>query len=113
MRRRRRATSDGNHEKWKRTMRKCYKCGTPWRGTGTPRARAVCTGCGAYLHSCLNCHHFDPDITNSCRLSHTDYIGPRETINYCDSFRMINTELRAIEARTERARNVWEQLFKK
>ncbi|MBI4583035.1 MAG: hypothetical protein HY717_03280 [Planctomycetes bacterium] len=94
-------------------MRKCYKCGTSWVGAGDPRPRQVCEGCGAYLHSCINCHQFDAHITNSCKLSHTTFVGSRHAANYCDEFRMINYALRSIEARTQRARSVWEQLFQK
>ena len=93
-------------------MRKCHKCGTTWVGRGQPRSRQICTGCGEYLHTCVNCHHFDDTISNSCKLEDTDYVGPREMVNYCDRFEMINSGLKAIEARTERARNCWEQLFK-
>lgn len=92
-------------------MRKCYKCGTPWRGRGQPGPRQICERCGVYLHSCLNCHHFDSELSNSCKLAETQYVGPRDASNYCEEFRMVNSHLRAIEARTERARNVWEQLF--
>lgn len=94
-------------------MRKCAKCGTRWEGHRQPRPRQICEGCGAYLHSCVNCHQFDDAVTNSCRLTSTTYIGPRDALNYCDEFRMTNQTLRAVEARTERARDVWEQLFRK
>lgn len=94
-------------------MRKCYKCGTPWDGRGQPRPRQNCSGCGAYLHSCVNCQQFDHNVTNSCRLQHTDYIGPRMAQNYCEDFRMVSCEERALKVRIERARDAWEQLFRK
>ena len=94
-------------------MRNCSKCGTAWERFGQPRPRQVCVGCGAYLHSCVNCQHFDRTLSNSCRLKNTAYIGPRDAQNYCDEYRMANARLQAIEARTQRARNVWEELFRK
>ena len=94
-------------------MRKCFKCGSPWAGPGQPRPRQICVGCGVYLHSCINCHHFDREITNSCKLPNTAFVGSRDALNYCEEYRMMNSELRAIEARTQRARSVWEQLFRK
>ena len=61
----------------------------------------------------MNCHHFDREITNSCKLPHTSFVGSRDSANYCDEFEMKNMQLKAIEARTQRARNVWDELFRK
>jgi hypothetical protein len=61
----------------------------------------------------MNCHHFDRDFTNSCTLATTTFVGDRESANYCEEFQMVNARLKAIEARTQRARSVWEQLFRK
>jgi hypothetical protein len=94
-------------------LRKCFKCGHVWMGFGKPRPRQICEGCGAYLHTCLNCHHFDRKITNSCKLAHTSYVGPRDLLNYCEQFEMVNAELKAVEARFERARTTWENLFRR
>jgi hypothetical protein len=95
-------------------MKKCFRCGTPWKGfRGEPRAREVCEVCGAYLHSCVNCHHFDHAITNSCKLPHTSFVGGRDSLNYCEEFKMMSTFLRASEDRVSRARMRWEELFKK
>ena len=94
-------------------VKRCHKCGAAWNGFGQPRPRQICQGCGAYLHSCTNCHHFDKTVTNSCKLSHTTFVGSRDALNYCEDYRMVNAQLKAIEARTERARNVWDDLFRK
>lgn len=92
--------------------RTCYKCGAEWEGFGQPRPRQVCRSCAASLHCCMNCHHFDRELSNSCTLPGTTYIGEREAQNYCEEFQMINVRLKAIEARTQRARNVWNELFR-
>ena len=92
--------------------RRCFKCSAPWDGVGQPRPRGVCQGCGASLHCCANCHHFDGETTISCTLPQTTFIGPREDANYCEQFEMINARVKAMEARTQRARNVWTQLFR-
>ena len=94
-------------------MKKCFKCGAVWPGFGKPRPRQICEGCGAYLHICLNCHHFDRVLTNSCKLPTTTFVGNRDLLNYCEEFEMVNTELKAVEARHDRARTRWEDLFKK
>jgi len=94
-------------------MKKCFRCGAPWAGfRGQPRAREVCESCGAYLHSCVNCHHFDHMVTSSCRLEHTSFVGARDSLNYCEEYRMLNALLRADEERVVRAKTAWEQLFR-
>jgi hypothetical protein len=94
-------------------MKTCYRCGIAWRGyRNQPRSREVCEGCGAYLHSCVNCFCFDPLITVSCKLRHTAFVGPRDQANYCEEFRMNDTVLRANEDRLASVKLRWEQLFK-
>jgi len=95
-------------------MKKCHRCGFVWIGAiSQPRSREVCEGCGAYLHSCLNCHHFDAAVTNSCSLSGTTFVGARASLNYCEEFRMLDHALRANEDRVSRARMSWEKLFRR
>ena len=94
-------------------VRKCFKCGTPWKGFGKPRPRQICEGCGAYIHSCINCHHFDRKISYSCTLPHTAFVGPRDLLNYCEEFEMVNTELKALEARCAQAKTTFENLFRR
>jgi hypothetical protein len=89
-------------------------CGEPRLGLGSqPRSREVCEGCGAYLHSCVNCHHFDHVLTNSCKLSNTSFVGSRDSLNYCEQFRMLDAAVRADEERVSRARLTWERLFRR
>jgi hypothetical protein len=73
----------------------------------------VCEGCGAYLHSCLNCHHFDRRGTNSCSLPDTPFVGSRDSLNYCEEFRMLDIARRASEDRVTRAKENWEALFRR
>ena len=87
-----------------RPLKKCARCGSVWTGFGRPRPRQICEGCGSYLHTCLNCHYFDREITNSCKLPNTTFVGGRDLLNYCEQFEMVNWELRAIEARYARAK---------
>ena len=95
-------------------MKKCFRCGTNWAGyRNQPRSREVCDGCGAYLHSCVNCHHFDHVLTNSCKLADTAFVGVRDTLNYCEEFRMFDHIARASEDRVLRAKHAWEQLFRR
>ena len=96
-------------------MKECARCGTRWTGYGNqPRAREVCEGCGAYLHTCLNCHHFDRrNNTNSCTLPNTAFVGGRGTLNYCEEYRMLDSVRKAQENRVTQAKETWEALFKR
>ena len=94
-------------------MKKCFKCGAPWMGFGMPRPRQICENCGAYMHTCLNCHHFDRQISHACKSTTTAFVGPRDMLNYCEEFNMVNFELRAVEVRCQRAKTTWENLFRR
>jgi hypothetical protein len=93
-------------------MKKCYHCGTPWEGFGAqPRERERCSVCRRHFHCCVNCHHLDTTLRSACRLKHTAYVGNRETLNYCEEFKMLDSNLRASEDRVSLAKSRWEQLF--
>jgi hypothetical protein len=93
-------------------MKKCNRCSTPWTGYGAqPRAREVCENCGAYLHCCYNCHHFDRQ-NSICKLPHTSFVGIRDSLNYCEEFQMLDSRRRAVEDRVSRAKSTWEELFR-
>ena len=94
-------------------MKKCYRCDNAWTGFGAqPRAREVCGSCRAYLHCCLNCHHFDSQNSN-CKLPHTSFVGLRDSLNYCEEYQMLDSRRRAVEDRVSRARSTWEELFRR
>ena len=93
-------------------MKKCNRCGMTWTGYGAqPRQREVCEGCGAYLHCCLSCRHFDHRRTRACKLKTTVYIGSRTALNYCEEYQIEDTRLQVAEDRVDRARDAWESLF--
>ena len=69
----------------------CHKCGRPL-GEGRVEFRAVCAGCGEYLHCCLNCGHFDPAVFHECRASATtEYCVDKDKGNFCEEFRPGNS----------------------
>lgn len=94
-------------------MKKCFKCGHAWDGYGKPRSRQICENCGTYLHCCLNCHHFDREVSYSCRLPDTTFVGSRDSLNYCEQFEMVNSERMAVEARSQRAKSRFESMFRR
>src|SRR4029079_13470332 len=49
------------------TVFRCNACGTKQASTDDFAADAVCKSCGAALHSCSNCIHFDTSHRWECR----------------------------------------------
>lgn len=95
-------------------MKTCQRCGTPWSGhPGRPQYRSVCGGCGGYLHTCLNCRHFDRKASQRCVLAHTRYVGPKDQSNYCDEFVMVDGVALARQDKASQARQAWHDLFRR
>ncbi len=64
----------------------CPGCGKAWDG-GKPVFRETCPACGAWMHCCTNCRHYDPHAHHECRASATaEYVGDKEKFNYCEEF---------------------------
>jgi hypothetical protein len=49
------------------TVFRCNACGAKQEVSGEVAADAVCANCGAALHSCSNCAHFDTSARWECR----------------------------------------------
>ena len=49
--------------------------------------REDCDRCGADLHACLNCAHFDRTAYNECRESSAERVLDHDRANRCDYFR--------------------------
>lgn len=65
----------------------CHRCGRSADGERVG-FRAICEGCGAYLHACLNCAHHDRDSYRECRAAATtEFVGDKEKANFCEEFR--------------------------
>lgn len=47
--------------------------------------KAVCGNCGEYLHSCVQCAHFDP-VAGRCRSLTTEAVSRVDHINYCEEY---------------------------
>ena len=48
--------------------------------------RETCEACGADLHSCVHCAHYDPGAYNDCREPSSEFVSDRERANRCDWF---------------------------
>ena len=47
---------------------------------------ATCDGCGASLHACVNCSHFDTGAPNECRKPLTERMPSKTKANECGYF---------------------------
>jgi hypothetical protein len=66
---------------------KCWKCEVAVDLIdGRVPFRAVCDGCGSWLHTCRGCRYYQPGLANSCMIPDTDPIADREMVNHCDEF---------------------------
>jgi hypothetical protein len=65
---------------------KCFECGTEVVAAQTPGRRDECLKCGADLHVCRNCKHYDPHAYNECRESAADVVREKDRSNFCDFF---------------------------
>jgi len=63
----------------------CWSCGKSILFVKIP-FQAVCEGCGAYLHCCQNCNHFQEGLANNCKIPGTEPIADRQKKNFCEEF---------------------------
>ena len=95
-----------------REVVRCARCGneltvaTAWSPDGT------CPRCGAALHSCAQCVHFDTSAPFECQQTIPARIMPKNTRNSCASFTPRTTVERETTApRQDSARKAFDDLF--
>ena len=65
---------------------RCASCGRQAAAPGAAETAAVCSACGADLHTCTNCRHFDSSAPLECRKPVPKRIGAKAKGNECDLF---------------------------
>ncbi|MEK7357411.1 MAG: hypothetical protein AAB250_13245 [Bdellovibrionota bacterium] len=65
---------------------KCFNCGTEMTFSSTPGRRDECPKCGADVHSCRNCQHYDRTAYNECREPAADRVQEKDRANFCDYY---------------------------
>ena len=97
-----------------RTVARCAACGVIYPMTnGGPE---TCSGCGADLHSCRQCAHFDPGSRFECAESVPEAISDKSARNQCDLFKLKTTverDVSSVAKTTDSARSAFDSLFKK
>jgi ribosome-binding protein aMBF1 (putative translation factor) len=64
----------------------CFNCGTELTFSSVPGRREDCTKCGADVHVCKNCKHYDRNAYNECREPSAEVVREKERANFCDFF---------------------------
>lgn len=96
---------------------KCARCGTAQHDFGDISVEAVCQ-CGADLHSCINCCHFDTTKLWECRAEIKERVSGKDKGNECPEFSPkliadLSADKRSRPSSADDARKAFEDLFKK
>jgi hypothetical protein len=91
----------------------CHVCKNELKLIGVPTRSDVCPHCDADVHSCLNCHNYDPSAHNRCREPQAEWVSDREKANFCDLFIPNRIAAGVVVNRDDEARRSFENLFKK
>lgn len=75
--------------------------------------RDACEGCGADLHCCRACAHYDPGAYNECREPRAERVLDKERANRCDEFAPGEGGAAGARGAAEAARTELDALFKK
>ncbi len=92
----------------------CGKCGAkvPVVGNQVGR-RDTCPSCGAELHACISCRHYDVTVAKMCKEPFAEVPSDKEDANFCDFFQIGDGEDRGGFASKDALVSAAEALFKK
>lgn len=95
----------------------CFQCqGAIEAPPGTTIGRTEdCPHCGADVHVCRNCKHYDQSAYNECRENQADRVLDKERSNFCDyfSFRSGKPGVNEGKAQKDAAMKALDELFQK
>jgi predicted RNA-binding Zn-ribbon protein involved in translation (DUF1610 family) len=96
-----------------RTISRCALCGVLLPAAVDPNGK--CPQCGAALHACKQCAHFDPGSRFECKLNVPGY-SKKDIENDCPKFTLsarVERETSSSASRADDPRRAFENLFKK
>jgi hypothetical protein len=96
-------------------MKRCFSCKKILkRAENVVGRRECCPFCGADLHVCLNCLHYDPAACNQCRETQAERVLDKNRSNFCEYFVLRDADApEAPPVRKLSAKEQLEALFKK
>lgn len=65
---------------------KCHACGEALSFPDFPSRRDECPKCGADVHACRNCRHYDRLAYNECREPQAEVVREKDRANFCDHY---------------------------
>jgi hypothetical protein len=83
-----------------RDVVKCARCGNELTVAAAWSADAQCTRCGADLHACAQCAHFDTGSPFECQRPITARVSPKDARNTCTHFEPRTTVERETKSST-------------
>ena len=91
----------------------CHQCGKLVDCGDRVGRRDDCTHCGADLHVCYNCEHYDKIAYNECRETQADRVLEKAKANFCDYFSPRSSADSAKLSKADADKAKLEALFKK
>ena len=96
-----------------REVVRCAPCGNELAVAMAWSLDGRCARCGADLHTCAQCLHFDSSATFECHQTIPLRISPKDARNTCDKFEPRTTvERETKSAAPSSARSAFDDLFK-
>ena len=90
----------------------CWKCGASLKAQPLPLGRrAECLACGAELHVCRLCRHYDTRKAKQCRELAADEVKDKTRANFCDWFQPRAAAFNAATASDTTTSNPLDDLF--
>jgi ribosomal protein S27E len=94
---------------------RCSRCGNELTVAQAHSATGQCGKCGADLHACAQCTHFDPGSRFECMQAILARVSPKDARNTCELFEPRTTmerETRSATSGPTSAKKAFDDLFK-
>lgn len=96
-----------------REVVRCAPCGNELTVANAWSLDGKCNRCGADLHTCAQCLHFDTSATFECHQTIPVRVSPKDARNTCDKFEPRTTVERETKSSgSTSARSAFDDLFK-
>ena len=98
-----------------REVVKCGRCGNELTVAAAWSAEGTCSRCGADLHTCAQCTHFDTSAPFECQMPVPARVSPKDVRNACTLFEprtTVERETKTTSAGPTSARKAFDDLFK-
>ncbi len=96
-----------------REVLRCARCGFELTVAAAWSPGAQCQKCGAHLHTCAQCLHFDTSAPFECQKPVPSRVSPKDALNECAFYEPRTTVERETKSTgTTSARKAFDDLFK-